>query len=92
MTFLLPTLAYSMWIVKARIGQKRKAGTAFTLDSAHPHVVSGLYHISRQGETFICLVNETAEEVVIRVNDLLGQHVPVSTDDMVTLPNKTRAV
>ena len=27
--------AYSMRIVKARIGQKRKAGTAFTLDSDH---------------------------------------------------------
>ena len=35
--------AYSMRIVKARIGQKHKVGTAFTLDSEHCNVVSGLY-------------------------------------------------
>lgn len=77
--------AYSMKIVKARIGQKRRAGTAFTLDSSHPHVVSGLYHVSRQGHTYICLVNETADEALIGVDELLGRHVPVDTADMVTL-------
>ncbi len=57
--------AYSMKIVKARIGQKRKVGTAFTLDSEHRNVVSGLYYVNRQGETYVCLVNETADDVVI---------------------------
>ncbi len=57
--------AYSMRMVKARIGQKRKTGSAFILDSEHPNVVSGLYYINRQGETYVCLVNETAKEVVI---------------------------
>ncbi len=49
--------AYSMRIIKARIGQKRKAGTAFTLESGHLNVVSGLYYINRPGETYKCLVN-----------------------------------
>ncbi len=77
--------AYSMKIVKARIGQKRKSGMALTLESPHPNVVSGLYHVSRQGETFICFVNEMADEVCFRTEDLLGRHIPVSTEDMVTL-------
>ena len=64
--------AYSMRIVKARIGQKRKTGSAFTLDSEHPNVVSGLYYVNRQGETYVCLVNETADEVVIGDKELLG--------------------
>ncbi len=37
--------AYSMRIVKARIGQKCKVGTAFTLDREHHNVVSGLYYV-----------------------------------------------
>ena len=39
--------AYSIKIVKASIGQKRKAGMAFTLDSSHGNVVSGLYYVNR---------------------------------------------
>ncbi len=77
--------AYSMRIVKARIGQKRRTGTAFTLDSGHPNVVSGLYYANRQGETYVCLVNETADEIVVGDKELLGEHVPIATDDMVTL-------
>ncbi len=77
--------AYSMQIVKARIGRKRTAGMAFTLDSGHSFVVSGLYYVNRQGKTHICLVNETAEEVVIVDNELPGEHIPVRADDMVTL-------
>ncbi len=77
--------AYSMRIVKARIGQKYKAGTTFTLGTNHRHVVSGLYYVSRQGETYVCLVNKTAEEVVIGDNKLLGEHVPVNSEDIVTL-------
>ena len=57
----------------------------FTLDSDHRNVVSGLYYVSRQGETYICLVNETAEDVVIGDNELLGKHIPVQSEDMVTL-------
>ncbi len=77
--------AYSMRIVKARISQKRRTGTAFTLNSGHPNVVSGLYYVNRQGETYVCLVNETADEVVIRDKELLGEHVPTVADDMITL-------
>ncbi len=77
--------AYSMRIVKARIGRKRTAGTAFTLDNSHGNVVSGLYYVNQQGETQICLVNKTAEDVVIGDNELLGEHIPVKTDDMITL-------
>ncbi len=74
-----------MRIVKARIGRKRKSGTAFTLDSSHPLVVSGLYHVSRQGETYVCLVNETSpDKVIIAVEELLGEHVPVNSKDMIT--------
>ncbi len=40
--------AYSMKIVKARIGQKHMVGTAFTLDSKHHNVVSGLYYRARR--------------------------------------------
>ncbi len=36
--------AYSMKKIKAHIDQKRKAGTAFKLDSGHLNVVSGLYY------------------------------------------------
>ena len=36
--------AYSMRIVKARIGQKRRTGTAFTLDSGHLNVVGFILH------------------------------------------------
>ena len=57
--------AYSMRIVRVRIGQKRKVGTAFTLDSGHRNVVSGLYYVNRQGETYVCLVNETTKDVVV---------------------------
>ncbi len=46
--------AYSMRIVKGRISQKCKVGTTFTLDSDHRNVVSGLYHVSRQGEASVC--------------------------------------
>ncbi len=74
-----------MRIVKARIGQKRRAGTAFTLDSGHLNVVSGLYYVNRQGETYVCLVNETADEVVIGDKELLGEHIPTAADDMVTM-------
>ncbi len=77
--------SYNMQIVKAHIGQKRKAGTAFTLDSNHHHVVSGLYYVSRQGKTYVSLVNEMADEVVIRDNELLSEHIAVRPDDMVTL-------
>ncbi len=45
--------ACSMRIVKARIGQKCKVGTAFTLDSEHRNVVSGLYYVNRQGEMYV---------------------------------------
>ncbi len=48
-------------------------------------MVSGLYYINRQAEMYICLVNESADEVVIRDNELLGQHIPVCPDDMITL-------
>ncbi len=75
-----------MRIVKARIGRKQKSGTAFILDSSHPHVVSGLYHVSRQGETYVCLVNETApHKVIIGVEELLGEHVLVNSKDIITL-------
>ncbi len=67
--------AYSMKIVKARIGQKRKVGTAFTLDSEHCNMVSGLYYVNRQGETYVCLVNETADDVVIGDKKLLGASI-----------------
>ncbi len=77
--------AYSMRIVKARIGQKRKSGSAFTLNTGHPNVVSGLYYINRQGETYVWLVNETAAEVVIGDKELLGEHIPTVSDDMITL-------
>ncbi len=77
--------AYSKRIVKARIGQKRKVGTAFTLDSEHRNVVSGLYYVNRQGETYVCLVNETAKYVVVGDKELLGEHIPTSVDNMVTL-------
>ena len=77
--------AYSMRIVKARIGQRRKTGLAFTLDSEHPNVVSGLYYVNRQGETYDCLVNETANDVVIRDRELLGEHIPTAADDIITL-------
>ncbi len=77
--------AYSMRIVKVRIGQKRKTGTAFTLDSGHRNVVSGLYYVNRQGETYVCLVNETADEIVFGDKELLGEHIPTAADDMVTL-------
>ena len=77
--------AYSMRIVKARISQKRRTGTAFTVDGGHPNVVSGLYYVNRQGGTYVCLVNETADEVVMGDKELLGEHVPTATDDMVTL-------
>ncbi len=77
--------AYRMRIVKAHIGRKRTAGTAFTLDSGHRNVVSGLYYVNRQGETHICLVNETAEEAVIGDSELLGEHVPVKANDMITI-------
>ncbi len=76
---------YSMRIVKADIGQKRKVGTAFTLDSDHCNVVSGLYYINRQGETYVCLVNETADEVIVGEKELLGEHISFQSDDMVTL-------
>ncbi len=75
---------YSMRIVKACIGQKRKVGTALTLDSDHRNVVLGLNSVSRQGKTYICLVNETAEDV-IGDKELLGKHIPVQSEDMVTL-------
>ncbi len=71
--------AYSM-----RIGQKRRVSTAFSLGSGHLNVVSGLYYVNRQGETFVCLVNETAKEAVIRDKELLGEHIPTAADDMVT--------
>ncbi len=71
--------AYIMKIVKARISRKHKAGTAFTLDSSHGNLVSGLYYVNRQGETHICLVNETADNMVIRDNELLGEHIPVQS-------------
>ncbi len=74
-----------MRIVKSRIRQKRRAGTAFTLDSGHLNVVSGLYYVNRQGETYVCLVNETADEVVIGDKELLGEHIPTAADDMVTM-------
>ncbi len=45
----------------------------------------GLYYINRQGETYVCLVNETADEVVIGDKELLGEHVPTVADDMITL-------
>ncbi len=77
--------ANSMRIVKARIGQKRKTGTAFTLDSGHLNVVSGLYYVNRPGKTYKCLVNETADEVVIGDMELLGEHISTTADDMVTL-------
>ncbi len=66
---------YSMRIVKARIGQKRRVGTAFTLDSDHRNVVSGLYYVSRQGETYACLVNETADAVFFGEKEMLGEHI-----------------
>ncbi len=44
--------AYSMRIMKARIGPKRKSGSAFTLDSGHPNVVSGLYYVNRGRHMF----------------------------------------
>ncbi len=59
--------AYSIRIIKARMSQKRKVGTAFTLDS-DLNVGSGLYYVCRQGKTYICLVNETADEVVVGDN------------------------
>ncbi len=74
-----------MRIVKAHISQKRKARTAFTLDSDNCNVVSGHYYVSRQGETYICLGNKTVNEIVIRDNVLLGKHIPVRPDNMVTL-------
>ncbi len=77
--------AYSMNIVKARIRQKRKVSTAFTLDSEHHNVLSGLYYVNRQGETYVCLVNETDDDVVIGDKELLGEHFPTSADDLVTL-------
>ncbi len=77
--------AYSMRIVKARIGEKRRTGTAFTLDSGHLNVVLGLYYVNRQGETYVCLVNETADEVAIGDKDLLSEQIPTAADDMVTL-------
>ncbi len=76
--------AYSMRIVKAQISQKRKAGTALTLDSGHLNIVSGLYYVGRQGIMYNCLVDETADEVVIR-DELLGEHILVNPEDMVTL-------
>ena len=66
-----------MRIVKARIGEKRKSGLAFTLDSGHPNVVSG--------ETYVCLVNETADEDVIGDKELLGEDIPTAVDDMIAL-------
>ncbi len=44
-----------------------------------------VYTTSRQGETYVCLVNETAKEVVIGDKELLGEHIPSLADDMVTL-------
>ncbi len=38
-------------------------------------MVSGLYYVSRQGETYICLLNETADNVVIGESELPGQHI-----------------
>ncbi len=74
-----------MRIVKARIGQKRKTGSAFTLDSGHRNVVLGLYYVNRQGETYVCLVNKTADEVVIGDKELLGEHISTAADDMISL-------
>ncbi len=51
----------------------------------HPNVVWGLYYVNRQGETYVCLVNETADEVVIGDKALLGEHIPTAADDMITL-------
>ena len=64
---------------------RSEKGTAFTLDSGHRNVGSGLYYVNTQGETHICLVNETAEEAVIGDSELLGEHVPVKANDMITL-------
>ncbi len=48
-------------------------------------MVSGLYYVNRQGEIYVCLVIETANEVVIGDKELLGEHVPTVADDMITL-------
>ncbi len=73
------------WIIKGRIGQKRRVDTAFTLDCGHLNVVSGLYYVNRQGETYVCLVNETADEAVIGDKKLLGEHIPTAAGDTITL-------
>ncbi len=35
--------------------------------------------------SYVCLVNEKAEKVVIGDRELLGKHIPTSLDDMITL-------
>ncbi len=55
------------------------------MDIDYRNVVSGFYYASRQGETYAFLVNKMAEDVFIGDKELLGEHIPVRSEDMVTL-------